>query len=264
MNLNLKDKVVVITGGSSGIGRGIADGFAAEQCKLAVCCDKNVAGLAAMEAEYKAKGIEFYGEQVDVSNHEAVQAFADHIVESFGRIDVWINNAGISILKPLISLRIDEFDRVLKVNLYSCFSGMQAAARHMRKTGGGVIINTSSIISRMPSYQRTAYAASKYGIDGLTRLAAGELAPFNIRVNAVSPGSIDTPLLALRPPEQLVVHKNKVASHRFGTTEEVAHVYLFLASDAASYVTGTVYDVDGGKFTLDDNDLPWTDDQDNY
>lgn len=258
MKTNLSDKVVVVTGGASGIGLGIAQAFLDEDCRVAIC-DINEQTLGEVSKQFQAAGVSFFCKKVDVSKHEEVLSFADDVVTHFGRIDVWINNAGIFSSKALLEETIDSWNRVIQVNLNSCFSGTQAAAKYMKESGGGVIINTSSYSSIIPAGKRSAYVASKYAINGFTRISAGELAPYNIRVNAVAPGSIETPMQKKigRTPEEKEKLVSKIALRRTCQPEELASVYLFLASDAASYITADVIEVSGGKISLQDNGAAW-------
>lgn len=256
MDLNLAGKVVVITGAASGIGKSVAYEFAKEGCKVAIC-DISAENLAKVRAEFEAQGFDIFVGIVDVSSYNAVNGFALDVVKTFGRIDVWINNAGIPANKSILDTTPEEWSRVIRINLDSVFWGIKAAAAQMKETGGGVILNTSSYTSLVPASRRAPYAASKGGINALVRLAAGELAPYGIRVNAVAPGTIETAMQAARPAEEKKKAVSTIALQRAGLPEELAKVYAFLASDAASYLTALVLEVSGGKLCIQDPEVPW-------
>lgn len=250
MELNLKDKVVVVTGGSSGIGKATAEAFAAEGSRVAICA-RSRDKLEAVQKEFEDKGYDLFIMSVDVSSKEAVYAFAAAVVRKFGRIDVWINNVGIN--KDMSVLEMDEktWDDVMKANVSSYLYGTQAAAKQMKQTGGGAIVNTSSIASIIPSIYKSSYGVSKYAVNGFTRISAGELAPFGIRVNGVAPGSTNTPLAQKTGRDYSKLLKSN-AIQRLAEPEEIANAFVFLASDAASYITGVTLEVSGGKFLLQD------------
>ena len=256
MELNLQDKVVVVTGGGTGIGKAVANAFAKEGCKLAIC-DISAQNLENVQKEFKDAGYELFTKLVDVSKHEEVQAFADDVSAHYGKMDVWVNNAGVLPYAFLLEMDPAEWKRVMEINLDSVFFGIQAAGRHMKESGGGVILNTSSFGGKLSTTRRAPYAASKRGINALVELAAGELAPYNIRVNGVAPGSIETAMQAARPAEERKKSVSRIALHRACTPEELALTYVFLGSDAASYITGTVVEVDGGKVCVQDPESAW-------
>ena len=258
MDLKLSGKVVVITGGSSGIGKAIAEAFAKEGSKIAVCA-RNVNKLEALGKEFSANGYELYTESVDVTNYDEMERFADNVVDHYGRIDVWINNAGQLSSLSIGEMAKEEFQRIIETNFISFFSGTKIAAERMKKTGGGSIINTSSYASLLTAVYRSAYSTSKWAINGLTKISAGELGPFGIRVNAVAPGTINTEMqkAAGRSKEDLDKLCQSFALRRMGEPEEVANVYLFLASHMASYLTGLIIEVSGGKFVVQNADVAW-------
>jgi len=256
MKLGLSGKTVVVTGGASGIGKAVAKAFGEEGARIALC-DINEANLDATEAELKAAGVDVYTGRADVSDYNAVESFARSVSGYFGRIDIWINNAGIPSNKSILDTSPDEWDRVLRTNLDSVFYGIKCAAELMKDTGGGVILNTSSYTSILPASRRAAYAATKGGINAVTKVAAGELAPFGIRVNSIAPGTIETPMQSIRPPEEKKKAVEKIAMQRPCDPEELAKVYVFLASDAASYLTAVILEVSGGKLCIQDPEAPW-------
>ena len=259
MNLNLQGKVAAITGGSEGIGYAIAEAYAREGCKVAIC-SRSQAKLDKAAAEFKAKGLgELYTESVDVSEADRLYAFVDHVKRDLGRIDIWVNNTGTTIVKSILELSLDEWNFVLRTNLNSYFIGTQAAGRVMKEQGGGVILNVASYGGILPPMYRSAYCTSKFGINGLTRMAASEFAPFGIRVNAVAPGTINTAMQAAagRTKEDVERVARNFALHRPGEPEEVANVALFLTSDMSSYIDGVVLECSGGNFLAQDNNTAW-------
>ncbi|HEY6844522.1 MAG TPA: SDR family NAD(P)-dependent oxidoreductase [Thermoanaerobaculia bacterium] len=224
---SLANKVAIVTGAASGIGASIAKRFAADGARV-VSSDLNA-----------AKDIV----ACDVTNEEAVRGLIDQTVAKYGRLDIMVNNAGIG----ESSIPIDEkpaakWQRVIDTNLTSVFYGIKHAARAMKKTGGGAIINISSILGSVGLTGAPAYVAAKHGVNGLTKAAAIELAPFKIRVVAVQPAFIKTPLI--KGMEESVLPLHPIG--RLGEPEEVAALVAFLASDEAGFMTGAGYLIDGG------------------
>lgn len=257
MDLKVKGKTAVITGGANGIGKSIAEEFAAEGCKVAIC-DINEAALQSAKKHFAERGYEVFAGKVDVCNPEEVASFASNVSKEFGSLDIWMNNAGITFTKPLLQLNLDEWERVIKVNMNSVFIGTQSAAREMIKCGGGCIINTASFAGIMPTAYKASYAASKAGIIAMTKEFAAELAPHNIRVAAVAPGMIETDMMAARlagPEREKIV--NRIALQRTGRPGDVAKLCLYLASDAASFITGSTYEITGGMYCIQDILVPW-------
>jgi glucose 1-dehydrogenase len=247
--MRLKDKVALVTGANSGIGQAIATRFAAEGAHVAV---NHLPGGHRAEdaaAEIAAFGTAGMAVSGDVSKREDVERMVAEVVRRFGRLDIAVNNAGIEIKKPFLEVTDEEWNRVISVNLFGVFLVSQIAARQMAKQGqGGKLVNVSSVHEDIPFPEYTAYCAAKGGVRMLMRNLAMELAPFKINVNNIAPGAIATPInqAVLDDP---VASKNAVSEipwGRFGKPEEVAAVAVFLASDEASYVTGSTYYVDGG------------------
>lgn len=256
MELGLKGKVVVITGGTSGIGKAGAFSFAEEGCKVAVC-GQNQTKIENVKNEFKQRGYELIAESVNVSDSGALQSFSELIINKWGGIDIWINNAGIYPNKPVIAMDETEWDSVMNINLKSVFFGCKIAATHMQGREGGVIINASSYTALIPSVGSGAYGATKAAILNLTRTLAAELAPWKIRVNAYIPGMIRTEMTqgAIAKREHLLTEQ--VALKRLGDPEDIAGGLVFLASEAASYMTGTYLEISGGKLCVQNPSLAW-------
>lgn len=259
MDLHLEGKVVAITGGSEGIGKAIAMAFAREGCKVAIC-SRSQKKLDAAREEFKEAGYDLYTKSVDVGNSQQMYGFIDDVHARFGRLDIMVNNAAQTVVKSILELDLEEWDRIMKTNLDSYFIGMQAAARYMKEDGGGNIVNIASFGGIMPPMYRSAYCTSKHAINWLTRCAAAEFAPFGIRVNAAAPGTINTEMqkAAGRTAEDVAKVAKNFALHRPGEPEEVAGVVLFLASDMSSYCDGIIVECSGGKFLAQDCDTAWT------
>lgn len=249
--MRLKDKVCVITGGAAGIGKATAIKFAGEGAKIALCDIDQDAGQAL--AEELGNGTLFY--KVDVTNREAVQEWIDDVVAKMGRVDVLVNNAGITrdglFVKykdgELVSQMAEkDFDLVINVNLKGVFNCAQAVTPHMIKQGGGVILNASSIVGLYGNFGQTNYAATKFGVIGMTKTWSRELGRFNIRVNAVCPGFILTEMVKKMPEKILENLAAKTPLGRMGKPEDVANLYAWLASDEAAYISGAAISIDGG------------------
>jgi 3-oxoacyl-[acyl-carrier protein] reductase len=226
--MRLKNKVSIITGAAQGIGLATALKFAEEGATVIVC-DMHPAGVDAALAMVRA---------IDAM----VAAVKDH----YGHIDVLVNNAGITKDARLQKMTLEQFDAVIDVNLRGVFHAAQAVLPTMVAQGSGVILNASSVVGIYGNYGQTNYAASKFGVIGFTKTWSRELGPKGIRVNAVAPGFVETPILATIPDKVLQQMREQVPLHRLGKPEEIANVYAFLASDEASYVNGAVIEVSGG------------------
>lgn len=249
--MRLKDKVTLITGGADGIGKATAKRFAAEGAKV-VICDVNEPAGKAVAADLGGEAA-FY--QVDVTDREAVQKWVDDVVERYGRVDVLVNNAGV--LRDGVLTRVKEgqvvkqmpeadFDLVIAVNLKGVFNCTQVAAPHMIRQNGGVILNASSVVGLDGNFGQTNYVATKAGVIGMTKVWARELGRNNIRVNAVAPGFTATEMVMAMPEKILDGMRGRTPLGRLGQPNDIANAYLFLASDEASFITGTVLRVDGG------------------
>ena len=244
----LQGKVVLITGASSGIGRAAALAFARSKVKL-VIGDVTMDGAEETAKMVRAAGSEAEVVRCDVSKRAEVFALVEKAVGRFGRIDVAFNNAGIEgTLKPLPDYPPELAERVIAINLLGVYWCLQAELPAMAKTGGGAIVNTASIAGLIGAQLFSAYVASKHGVVGLTKVAALESAAQKIRVNAVCPGVIQTPMLDRLGTEIPGVTDSLAAAApigRIGTAEEIAEAVVWLCSPAASYVTGTTLAVDG-------------------
>ncbi|MFN3415229.1 MAG: 3-oxoacyl-ACP reductase FabG [Caldimonas sp.] len=243
--MRLQDKTAIVTGAAQGIGLATALKFAREGARVMVCDIRREAVDAAV-ARCRALGAQAEGQVVDVTSREQVQAMADATLSRFGRIDVLVNNAGITQDARLQKMTLEQFDRVIDVNLRGVFHCAQAVLPAMLEQGAGVILNASSVVGIYGNYGQTNYAASKFGVIGFTKTWSRELGPKGIRVNAVAPGFIETPILATIPDKVLTAMREDVPLKRLGRPEEIANVYAFLASDEASYVNGAVLEVSGG------------------
>lgn len=247
----LKDKVCVVTGGAAGIGKATALRFAQEGAKV-VICDMNEEAGNAVAAEL-GPDASFY--KVNVTDRQAVQAWIDDVAAKYGRIDVLVNNAGVTRDGQFVKYKEgqllgqmgeDAFDFVVAVNLKGVFNCAQAVTPVMIKGGGGVILNASSVVGLYGNFGQTNYAATKFGVIGMTKTWARELGKYQIRVNAVCPGFILTEMVLKMPEEVLTGMAKKTPLGRLGKPEEIAAVYTWLASDEASYIHGAAISVDGG------------------
>ncbi|WIM86088.1 SDR family oxidoreductase [Candidatus Mycobacterium wuenschmannii] len=252
----LTGKVAIVTGGASGIGAGIAEKFLTEGARVVIADVEEDRG----ERFAESLGGDVVFRRTDVSDQAQVTALVDSTVESFGRLDVMVNNAGVSskMHRSFLDDDLADFQRVMSVNVLGVMAGTRDAARQMASTGGGSIINLSSIGGIQAGGGVMSYRASKAAVIMFTQSSAIELAHFDVRVNAIAPGSIPTPILASsnsgKSREELEIFEQKIRAQmradrplqREGTPEDVAEAALYLAGDRSRYVTGTVMRVDGG------------------
>ena len=249
MDLGLKDKVVVVTGASRGIGRAIAHGFADEGARLSIC-GRTEDTLQSVTGELTAKGAQVFAKLTDVTDTGQVDAFISETVKTYGRIDVVVNNVGGSRRTPLEDISDTEWHEILDLNLVSAARINRLAIPEMKRQGGGVILMITSIYGREGGGHIT-YNASKAAEISMTKSLARELAPDNIRVNSVAPGSILFPgggwarRMAADPEAMETFVKRDMPLGRFGNPEEIADVVVFLTSERASLVTGACVNVDG-------------------
>ena len=237
--------MAIVTGAGRGIGECTAKKFAVEGAKVVVA-DINEADIKKVVEEIKTEGREAIGIVVDVTNKEKVDKMIDEAVKSFGQLDIIVNNAGITADNTLLKMKENEWDRVINVNLKGVYNCGQAAAKVMAEKGTGVILNASSVVGIYGNYGQTNYAATKWGVIGMTKTWAKELGKKGVRVNAVAPGFIFTPMTEKMPEKVLDMMAKKAPIKRLGTPEDIANAYLYLASDEASFVTGTVLEITGG------------------
>lgn len=242
----LKNKIVVVTGAGQGIGKATAIRFANEGSKVVVAEYNSTTGNAVVDMITESGGNSLFV-QVDISNRKSVQKMVSETMKKFGRIDVLVNNAGVIDDVTLKKMTDEQFDRVVNVNMKGTFICAQEVATIMQEQEYGVILNAASVVALYGNFGQTNYVASKAGIIGMTKVWARELGKYNIRVNAVAPGFIQTDMVKDIPEEVLTASLQHVPLKRMGQPEEVAATYCFLASDDACYITGTVISVDGGS-----------------
>ena len=243
--MRLKDKVSLITGAAQGIGRATAEKFAAEGA-VVIVADMNASAVQAVAQAIVAAGGRAEGVTLNVTDRAQVDQVVADILKVHGRIDVLVNNAGITRDARLQKMTLEQFDAVIDVNLRGVFHCSQAVADAMVAQGSGVILNASSVVGIYGNFGQTNYAAAKFGVIGFTKTWSRELGPKGVRVNAVAPGFIATPILDTIPEKVMQQMQAEVPLRRLGQPEEVANVYAFLASDEASYVNGAVLEVAGG------------------
>jgi glucose 1-dehydrogenase len=245
----LKDKVAVVTGGSGGIGSAIALELAKEGAKVAIDYHSHPESAEAIQNKIKAIGSVCFAIQSDVSKPADLQKLVNGAVQKFGRLDIWVNNAGVETRTSILDTTEEEYEKVMQVNLKSAFFGTQAAAKQMiQQGGGGRIINITSVHEDWPMPGNTAYCLSKGGMRMLTRTAGLELAKHQILVIGVGPGAVATPinLSTMKDPALMKKLHDAIPLSRMGTPEEIATVVAFLSGPKASYMTATTVFVDGG------------------
>jgi len=242
--MRFKDKIVMVTGGAAGIGRVTAEAFAREGAKLAICDVNPETG----EAAAKSLGAEASFEKVDVANETAVSEWTDQVVKRYGRIDVLVNNAGITRDALLLRMKAADWDLVMNVNLKGAFLCTRAVVRYMAQQRSGRIVNVASVVGVVGNAGQANYVASKAGLIGLTKTVAREFAARGITVNAVAPGFIETQMTAVLSEKVKEGFLSQIPLGRAGTAEEVASAVTFLASDQAAYLTGQVLHVSGGMY----------------
>ena len=247
--MRLKGKVSLITGGAQGIGFATAQKFLDEGAVVAICDLRREAVDAAvnqLKASESGRIGRVEGFVVDVTQREQIDAMVDALKTRHGRIDVLVNNAGITMDSRLQKMTEEQFDKVIAVNLKGSYNCARAVVDTMVNQGFGVILNASSVVGIYGNFGQSNYAASKFGVIGFTKTWARELGPKEIRSNAVAPGFIATPILHTIPDKVMAQMTERVPMKRLGRPEEIANVYAFLASDEASYVNGAVIEVAGG------------------
>jgi 3-oxoacyl-[acyl-carrier protein] reductase len=240
-----QNKVVVITGGAAGIGKAAVEKFAREGAAVAIWDVNEVQGKE-LELILLHEGFVAKFSKVNTAKYDEVEQAARDVIHQFGRIDVLINNAGITRDASLQKMTAENWQQVLDVNLTGVFNCTKAISANMIEHNSGAIINTSSIVGLYGNYGQSNYAATKSGVIGLTKTWARELGKHNIRVNAVAPGFIATDMISTIPAKVIESMTAKVPLRKLGSADDVANLYCFLASEDAAFISGAVISVDGG------------------
>lgn len=240
----LKGKVAVITGGTRGIGFETVKVFKENHANVILFGSRRETVTKAID-ELKKEGIDVSGFYPNLNDYEEIEKTIKEIIQKFGHIDILVNNAGISANKKLEDTTSEDFANMMNLNVNAVFNMAKAVVPYMKKNKGGVILNTSSMVSIYGQPSGVGYPASKFAVNGITKSLARELAPFNIRVNAVAPGVTNTDMVASLPKEQIDPLIKTIPLGRIGEPRDIANAFLFLASDLASYVTGNILSVDG-------------------
>jgi len=245
----LKGKTALVTGASKGIGRSIALKYAEQGANVAFTYLSSVEQGQALEAELAAKGIKAKGYRSDASDFTQAEKLINDVIADFGALDILVNNAGITQDTLLLRMTVEQWDKVINVNLKSCFNTVKAATKQMMKQKSGSIINMTSVVGLKGNAGQANYAASKAGIIGFTKSVALELGSRGIRSNAVAPGFIETEMTAVLDPKTVQSWRDAIPLKRGGNPNDVADACVFLGSDMSSYITGQVIQVDGGMLT---------------
>ena len=240
----LKGKVAIITGGTRGIGLEIVRLFKENGAEVILLGSRAETVDKAIQL-LNDEDIKIEGYYPNLSNYDEVKQVADKIAEKYGKIDILVNNAGISASKTIDDTTSEEFSKIIDLNLNAIFNMTKAVVPYMKKQHEGVILNTSSMVSIYGQPSGVGYPSSKFAVNGLTKSLARELAPFNIRVNAVAPGITNTDMVTNLPKEVIAPLIKTIPLGRIGEPRDVANAFLFLASDMASYITGDILSVDG-------------------
>lgn len=241
----LEGKIAIITGGTRGIGFETARTFAKNGAKVIIFGSREATVNKAIN-ELKSDGLEVAGYWPNLNSYDDIQKTIDQIVVDYGRIDILVNNAGISANQPIENTTPEDFNKIIDLNIRAMFYVTKAVVPTMKEQGGGVILNTSSMVSIYGQPSGVGYPTSKFAVNGMTKSLARELAPSGIRVNAVAPGVTNTDMIASLPEAQLAPIVKTIPLGRIGEPSDIANAFLFLASDLASYVTGEILQVDGG------------------
>jgi 3-oxoacyl-[acyl-carrier protein] reductase len=245
----LKGKTALVTGASKGIGRSIAIKFAEQGANVAFTYLSSVEQGQKLEAELASKGVKAKGYRSDASDFAQADKLINDVVADFGSLDILVNNAGITMDNLLLRITEEAWDKVINVNLKSCFNTVKAATKPMMKQRGGSIINMTSVVGLKGNAGQSNYAASKAGIIGFTKSVALELGSRGIRSNAIAPGFIETEMTAVLDPKTVQGWRDAIPLKRGGKPEDVADACVFLGSDLSTYITGQVLQVDGGMLT---------------
>jgi 3-oxoacyl-[acyl-carrier protein] reductase/7-alpha-hydroxysteroid dehydrogenase len=242
----LKGKVALVTGGTRGIGYAIVKTYLENGATVVLCGSKKESAEKAV-AELKKENKKFAVEGIypNLTDYKSVEEAVNFVAKKYGKIDILVNNAGVSARDSLYAYNPEDFDKVMALNVNAVFYGARAVAPIMKANGGGVIINTSSMVSIYGQPAGVAYPTSKFAVNGLTKSLARELAPDHIRVNAVAPGVTNTDMVANLPEAMREGIKKTIPLGRIGEAQDIANAFLYLASDLGSYVTGEILSVDG-------------------
>ena len=244
--MRLKNKVAIITGGSRGIGYATADAFLREGAVVIVAASSPAsAEKAVSQLKEKYPDATVGGISPELSDLESVRAAFSEVTEKYGGIDILVNNAGVSESTPFADYTAETFDKVMDLNVKGVFNATRAASEYMVARGSGVILSTSSMVSKYGQTSGVAYPVSKFAVNGMTLSLARELGPKGIRVNAVAPGIIETDMMKAVPKEVIEPMAAQIPLRRLGQPGDIANAFVFLASDEASYITGVVLSVDG-------------------
>ena len=245
----LESKIALITGASKGIGRAIALKYAEHGAIVAFTYLSSVEKGEALEKELTGKGVKAKGFRSDASDYTAAEQLVNNVIEEFGSLNILVNNAGITADNLLMRMTEEMWDKVINVNLKSCFNTVKAATRILMKQRSGSIINITSVVGLKGNAGQANYAASKAGIIGFTKSVALELGSRGIRSNAIAPGFIETEMTESLDPDTVQSWRDAIPLKRGGQPEDVADLAVFLGSDMSSYITGQVVSVDGGMYT---------------
>ncbi len=261
--MKLRNKVVVVTGGAGDIGAETSLAFLREGCKVAVC-GRSQKSLDQFRKKVNAEGFNILTDVADVTSQENLDQFAKKTADEYGGIDIWVNCHGIEGYSPLIECTEEFWNKVLDINLSGTWRGIKAAVPYMEKRGGGSIVNVSSFCSIVPTAKNGVYSISKVAVDSLTKVMAAELAPKNIRVNAVLPGFIATQMTADKVNTIKDMLIQPISMRRLGNPGDIARGILFLAGDGGRYIDGHALIISGGKFIVQNPQDPWNNYQGGY
>lgn len=244
---SLRDKVTVVTGAGRGIGRSIGLTFAAAGAHV-VFAARTLADVTANARQAETLGVRALPVPCDVTEHDQLRDLVDRSLQAFGQIDILVNNAGITEDELFVRMKPEAWDRVLRTNLDSIFHVTQEVTKKMIRTKWGRVINITSVVGLMGNPGQVNYASSKAGIIGFTKALAHEVGSRNITVNAVAPGFVKTDMTDAMTEEARAALESRIAVRRLGTTDDIAHAVVYLASEEAGYITGTVLNVSGGLY----------------
>lgn len=240
----LKGKVAIITGGTRGIGLETVRVFKENHAEVILFGSKEESVNKAV-TDLKSEGYEVSGYYPNLNHYGEIENVVKEIIKKYGHIDILVNNAGISANKKIEETTSEEFAKIMDLNVNAIFRVTKAVVPYMKANKGGVILNTSSMVSIYGQQSGVGYPASKFAVNGITKSLSRELAPFHIRVNAVAPGITKTDMVAALPEEQIAPLIKTIPLGRIGEPRDIANAFLFLASDMASYITGNILSVDG-------------------